>query len=73
MLPIASNIAVDAVRDHAGSALPHAPVVPDPPPRPARLRTWFVAFLRASAQRRARLADRIDPCPGRAEPALSGR
>ncbi|HZE48462.1 MAG TPA: hypothetical protein VE074_02810 [Jatrophihabitantaceae bacterium] len=71
MLPIASDIAVRAVRDHVGSALPNAPVVPDPEPRESRTRIWIAAFLRASAQRRARLADRVDPCTGRAEPVAS--
>lgn len=63
MLSIAGPIAVNAVRAQANSALPDAPVLPDPPPRESRLRKHVAAFLRASAQRRARLADRLDPCP----------
>jgi hypothetical protein len=65
MFPIAADIAVNAMRDHAGSALPNAPVVPDPAPRESRPRLPFAAFLRASTRRRARLANRLDPCPGR--------
>ena len=68
MLPIAADLAVNAVRDHAGSARPNAPVVPDPAPRESRPRIQFAALLRASAQRRARLADRLDPCSGRVKP-----
>lgn len=68
MLPIAADIAVSAVQEHVNSALPNAPVVPDPPPRESRIRPVIAAFLRASAQRRARLADRLDPCSGRVEP-----
>jgi hypothetical protein len=71
MLPIASDIAVSAVQSHVNSALPNAPIVPDEPPRESRTRTWIAAFLRASARRRARLADRLDPCAGRAEPVAS--
>jgi hypothetical protein len=68
MLPIATDIAVSAMRDQVNSALPNAPVVPDPEPRESRIRPAIAAFLRSSAQRRARLADRLDPCAGRAEP-----
>jgi hypothetical protein len=68
MLPIAADIAVKAVHDQLSSALPHAPVVRDEPPRRSRTRAWLVVFLRASARRRVRLADRLDPCPGRMEP-----
>jgi hypothetical protein len=68
MLPIAADIANSAMKDHVGSALPDAPVVPEPPPRNPRVRSSIAAFLRASAGRRARLADRVDPCAGRAEP-----
>lgn len=67
MEPIAAGVAVNSMRDHALSALPDAPVVPEPPPRESRTRAAFVAFLRSSAQRRARLADRLDPCARRAE------
>jgi hypothetical protein len=64
MLPIASDIAARAVRNPAESALPGAPVMPDPEPRGSRIRAGFAAFLRRSAQRRRRLADRLDPaCP----------
>jgi hypothetical protein len=62
MLPIASDIAVRNTASVASSALPDAPVVPEPAPPEPRLRAAFAAFLRASARRRARLADRIDPC-----------
>ncbi|APA99387.1 hypothetical protein [Nocardia seriolae] len=62
MHPIAGHLAVKAVRAQANSALPDAPVRPDPPPHEARLRKHIAAFLRASAQRRSRLADRLDPC-----------
>jgi hypothetical protein len=65
MLTIAATIAVNAVHDHAGSALPNAPVVPD---RPARTHAHLAAFLRASAVRRQRPADRLDPRSRRAEP-----
>jgi hypothetical protein len=71
MLPIASDIAVSAVQAHVNSALPNAPVVPEPPPRESRIRPAIAAFLRSSAQRRARLADRLDPCSGRVEPLAS--
>jgi hypothetical protein len=66
MLPIASYIAKDAMIDR--SALPDAPVVPEPPPRDSRVRSSIAAFLLASARRRVRLAERIDPCAGRADP-----
>jgi len=71
MLPIASNIAVNAMRDQVGSALPDAPIVLDEPARESRARIWIASFLRSSAQRRVRLANRIDPCTGRVEPATS--
>lgn len=65
MLPMGSIIAVRAARDLARSALPGAPTVPDPPPRQRRAakraRTRAATFLRASAHRRARLAERLDP------------
>jgi hypothetical protein len=65
MLPIASHLATRAVRSLSESALPGAPAVPDPEPREARLRAGLAAFLRSSAQRRSRLADRLDPaCAG---------
>jgi hypothetical protein len=68
MLPIAADIANNAMKEHVGSALPDAPVWPDPPPGDSRVRSSLAAFLRASARRRVRLADRLDPCAGRAEP-----
>ena len=68
MLPIASEIAVRNTTQIAASAVPDAPARPDPPPRQPRLRLAVAAFLRASAQRRTRLADRIDPCTGVVEP-----
>jgi hypothetical protein len=68
MEPIAASIVVAVTQDHVHSALPNAPVLPDPPPRESRIRPAIAAFLRSSAQRRARLADRLDPCSGRAEP-----
>jgi len=73
MLSIAADIAVNAAHDHVGSALPNAPVVPDPAPRESRIRIQFAGFLRASAQRRARLANRLDPCSGRVGPVIASR
>jgi hypothetical protein len=65
MLPIASHSATRAVRSLAESALPGAPARPDPEPRNSRIRAGSAAFLRRSAQRRSRLADRLDPaCSG---------
>jgi hypothetical protein len=63
MLPIAAHIAVNAVRDQANSAMPNAPVHIDAPSRTSHTRAWVAAFLRASSQRRARLADRLDRAP----------
>ena len=68
MLPIAMNIAVKAARDQANSALPNAPVLPDLPLRESRMRKYVAAFLRASAHRRVRLADRLDPGPAAIKP-----
>jgi hypothetical protein len=68
MLPIASEIAVRNTTEIAAAALPAAPVLPDPLPCQPRLRSAVAAFLRASAQRRTRLADRIDPRTGVVEP-----
>jgi hypothetical protein len=64
MLPIP----LSKITSIASSALPDAPVVPDPVPPEPRLRVAFATFLRASARRRARLADRIDPCTQLVEP-----
>ncbi|MEV6276767.1 hypothetical protein [Nocardia sp. NPDC051832] len=63
MHPIAAGQAVNAVRAQANSALPDAPVRPDPPPRTPHLRIRVAALLRASAQHTARLADRLDHAP----------
>ena len=68
MLPIASDIAVRNTTSIAGSAQPNAPVVPDLSLPEPRLRAALTAFLRASARRRARLADRIDPRTRAVEP-----
>jgi hypothetical protein len=68
MLPAAADIAVSALRDRAGSAQPNAPVVSDPARRESRVRIQFAAFLRASAQRRQRLADRLDSRSARVDP-----
>ena len=68
MLPIASDIAIRNTAPLALSALPNAPIVPEPAPTEPRLRAALATFLRASARRRARLADRIDPCTGVVEP-----
>jgi len=59
---IAAGIAVQHVTDLTTSALPTAPVVPDPEPHDSRLRITVATLLRASARRRSRLADRLDPC-----------
>ncbi|MGH3463122.1 MAG: hypothetical protein ACRDP9_16810 [Kribbellaceae bacterium] len=61
------NTAVENVRRVAWSALPDAPVEPDSP-RPQRwqhtaLRARVGAALRASARRRLRMAERLDPSP----------
>jgi hypothetical protein len=61
MEPIVGQVAISAAREHALSALPDAPVVPDAEPRTPRWRGLAVAFLRSSAQRRAQLANRLDP------------
>lgn len=61
MEPIAGQVAVRAARGQALSALPDAPVIPDEVPRTPRWRGLAIAFLRSSAQRRTRLADRLDP------------
>lgn len=67
MLPIASNIANHAVRKVAESALPDAGVTPDAQPRDSHIRSGFAVFLRRSAERRNRLAERLDPvCHGTA-------
>ncbi|MEU8899841.1 hypothetical protein [Nocardia sp. NPDC048505] len=65
MQPIATRLAVDAVRAQANSARPSAPIQPDRPQPPGLLRLRAAAFLRASAQRRARWADRLEHAPVR--------
>jgi hypothetical protein len=65
MLPIASNMAARMTRELARSALPDAPVRPDPPqtrasaqaPRSQRL---LVKMLRHLATTSGGLADRLD-------------
>ena len=65
MLPIASSIATRAVRSVAESALPDASLTPAAQPRDSRIRAGFAVFLRRSAERRNRLAERLDPvCHG---------
>jgi hypothetical protein len=61
--PIPGIIATRANRDLAQSALPWAPVVPEPDPtqRPAPRRRSAAALLRVVASTTNRLADRLDP------------
>lgn len=61
MEPVYGQVAINAARSVAHSALPDSPVLPDEEPRTPRWRGLAVAFLRSSAQRRARLANRLDP------------
>ena len=61
MDPIVGHVAINAARDLALSALPDAPVLLEAEPRTPRWRGLAVAFLRSSAQCRARLANRLDP------------
>lgn len=60
---IAASVAMHAVRDEALSARPDAPIVADPvrDVRTPRLRGAVATFLRSTAQRQARLANRLDP------------
>jgi hypothetical protein len=65
MLPIAANIAVRLTREQAESALPDAPVRPDPPPRrrpshPSNSRRLLASALRRLAAATVGLADRMD-------------
>ncbi|MEJ3750022.1 hypothetical protein WEI85_43010 [Actinomycetes bacterium KLBMP 9797] len=53
----AGILAMNAVNDHVLSARPHAPVVPEPPRRPARA----APVRRATALVLRRLADRVEP------------
>jgi hypothetical protein len=69
MLPVGFDLAMEATRRTARSALPDAPRrhdVPDPrPPAPAagvRLRFAMAAGLRTLAAASARTAERVDPC-----------
>jgi hypothetical protein len=55
--PIAGNLATRHTRDLATSALPDAPVIPDPRPIPRR------PVRRIAALALHRLADRLDPAP----------
>jgi len=71
MLPIAADIAVRLTREQAQSALPDAPVVPDPvrprrQPRRGRSQRLVAVALRRLAAGSSGLADRIDrPAPAR--------
>jgi hypothetical protein len=59
--PIAADLAVRAARASAGSARPHAPVVPDRPPR----RRPTVALRSRVAARLHGLARWVEPSPRR--------
>jgi len=71
MLPIAADIAVRLTREQAQSALPDAPVVPDPVsagerPRRRRSQRLLAVALRRLSAGSSGLADRIDrPAPAR--------
>ena len=56
MNPIAARLVADLTRDYARSALPDAPTVPDPPPRPSA-----PAFRRRMAQGLRWAANRLEP------------
>jgi hypothetical protein len=58
-LPIASGLARDGVAHTAQSALPNAPVVPDPEPSTSSTRTTRARLQLARALRRT--ADTIEP------------
>jgi hypothetical protein len=65
MQPIASSMAVRRTREHVQSALPDAPVVPEPSDPPARARSarsqrMLVKVLRRLATTTGGLADRLD-------------
>lgn len=65
MLPIASEIATRITREHAQSALPNAPVIPDAPadrtrPRPSRSLRVLAGALRRVGATSHGLADRLD-------------
>jgi hypothetical protein len=61
MNPIAIQLAVEATRDHARSALPNAPVLPDPPRAPATVAPPALTFRRGLAQGLRWAANRIEP------------
>jgi hypothetical protein len=61
---VGTVIGVNAAKHYAHSALPDAPVIPEPPPReprPHHSRRWVAARLRSTARGTRQLADRIDP------------
>jgi hypothetical protein len=61
MNPIAIHLAVQATRDYARSALPHAPTVPDPPTLPATVAPPAVVLRRGMARGLRWAANRIEP------------
>lgn len=61
MNTIGYDMGIRNVTDLATSALPDAPVVPDPAPRDSRLRITVAAVLRAATRRPGRPAERVDP------------
>jgi hypothetical protein len=66
MEPIAILLAVQRTHEQARSALPDAPVVPEPPHRQApATRKAMAALLR-------RVADRLNPVPLTARPEQGG-
>lgn len=82
MYPVGFHLALDATRNHAQSALPDAPVLPDEVPRPSASVRWRLALasgLRALASRADDAAERVEPlvvrptCPARAGLALQRR
>lgn len=82
MYPVGFDLALDATRRHAQSALPDAPVLPDEVPRPSasvRLRLALASALRTLATRADGAAERVEPltttagCSGRAGLALQRR
>lgn len=82
MYPVGFDIALDATRRRAQSALPDAPVLPDQIPRPAASVRWRFALastLRALAIRADSAAERVEPvtvtagCSGQGGLALQRR
>jgi hypothetical protein len=61
MNPIAFQLAIDATQNHAQSALPNAPVLPDPPHVPAGAAPPAVVFRRGMARGLRWAANRIEP------------